>query len=105
MILPVSPYAGLIPGKFLYPSKLEVLNIGMEVDHLSAYTSIMNVLDYPSVVIPVTFVDKEVDTIYTNYEPLNQEDKENMDTCESAHCTTGYDEADASATSRRPRAH
>ncbi|OTB14987.1 hypothetical protein K445DRAFT_301576 [Daldinia sp. EC12] len=63
VIQPVSPYAGVLPGKFLY----------------SAYSSSMNVLDYPSIVIPVTVADQDVDVVDSTFSPLTELDKKNMD--------------------------
>ncbi|SPQ27180.1 4d5488d3-8290-446a-b4cc-13cd47e22ab9 [Thermothielavioides terrestris] len=57
VISPVTPYAAILPGKFKY----------------SQYTSSLNVLDLPSVVIPVTFANKAVDKMmqkYTTVPPL-----------------------------------
>ncbi|KAK4033688.1 amidase signature domain-containing protein [Parachaetomium inaequale] len=62
VISPVTPYAGILPGKFQY----------------SPYTSSLNVLDLPSVVIPVTFADKAVDKLDPNYAPLTEKDRVNM---------------------------
>lgn len=45
-ICPIAPHAAVIPNQY---------------DHVG-YSSFVNVLDYPSVVIPVTFADKAVDT-------------------------------------------
>ncbi|OJJ05441.1 hypothetical protein ASPVEDRAFT_86789 [Aspergillus versicolor CBS 583.65] len=62
LLSPVTPYAGVLPGKF-YPS---------------TYTSSVNVLDYTSVVIPVTLADKELDIVSLNFSALNEEDRMNM---------------------------
>ncbi|KAL2866696.1 amidase signature domain-containing protein [Aspergillus lucknowensis] len=63
LISPVTPYAGVLPGKF-YPS---------------TYSSSVNVLDYASVVIPVTFADKEIDVVSPNFRALSDEDRANME--------------------------
>ncbi|KAL4933684.1 amidase signature domain-containing protein [Aspergillus undulatus] len=63
LLSPVTPYAGVLPGKF-YPS---------------TYTSSVNVLDYASVVIPVTFADKRIDIVSPNFKALNEEDRINME--------------------------
>ena len=52
----------------------------MEADGI-AYTSSLNVLDLPSVVIPVTFTDKAVDKLDPNYTPLTEKDRLNMALC------------------------
>ncbi|KAL4911526.1 hypothetical protein BDW74DRAFT_164967 [Aspergillus multicolor] len=62
LLSPVTPYAGVLPGKF-YPS---------------TYTSAVNVLDYASVVIPVTLADKSIDVVSPNFTALNEEDQMNM---------------------------
>ncbi|RDW93323.1 uncharacterized protein DSM5745_00645 [Aspergillus mulundensis] len=62
LLSPVTPYAGVLPGKF-YPS---------------TYTSAVNVLDYASVVIPVTFADKSIDVVSPSFTALNDEDQMNM---------------------------
>ncbi|KAL3463862.1 amidase signature domain-containing protein [Aspergillus heterothallicus] len=62
VISPVTPYAGVIPGKF-FPS---------------TYSSSVNVLDYASVVIPVTFANKEIDVVSPNFRALSEEDGMNM---------------------------
>jgi hypothetical protein len=48
-----------------------------------AYTSSLNVLDLPSVVVPVTFADKDVDKLDPNYTPLTEKDSVNMALCMS----------------------
>lgn len=45
-----------------------------------AYTSQWNVLDYPSVVFPVTRAMPEVDIYETDYEPRNSDDRYNFET-------------------------
>ncbi|KAL7930685.1 amidase signature domain-containing protein [Trichoderma chlorosporum] len=59
-ISPVSPYAGTKPNQYRYVT----------------YSSIINVLDYTSVAFPVTQVDKDIDTIDTNYTPSNPADQQ-----------------------------
>ncbi|KAL4811467.1 amidase signature domain-containing protein [Aspergillus unguis] len=63
LLSPVTPYAGVLPGKF-YPS---------------TYTSSVNVLDYTSIVIPVILVDREIDVVSPNFKPLNEQDRLNME--------------------------
>jgi amidase len=45
------------------------------------YSSWVNVLDYTSVVVPVTTVDKSVDTKLEGYQPLDDRDKKVQDDC------------------------
>ncbi|KAI0115731.1 amidase signature domain-containing protein [Nemania sp. FL0031] len=63
VISPVTPYAAVLPGKFYH----------------SPYTSVLNVLDYTGIVLPITFAQKEIDTVDPNFEPLTEKDKMNMD--------------------------
>ncbi|KAL4736165.1 amidase signature domain-containing protein [Aspergillus similis] len=63
LLSPVTPYAGVLPGKF-YPS---------------TYTTSVNVLDYASVVIPVTLADKKIDVVSPNFTALNEVDQLNME--------------------------
>ncbi|KAL8409425.1 hypothetical protein RB594_007744 [Gaeumannomyces avenae] len=76
VLSPVSPYAAVLPGKFYH----------------SPYSSALNVLDYPTVVIPVTFADKDVDTVAPDFEPLTHADRINM----KAYDPDVYDGAPAS---------
>ncbi|KAK5449840.1 hypothetical protein LTS15_008412 [Exophiala xenobiotica] len=63
IVAPVSPYAAVLPGKFYH----------------SPYSSVINVLDYTAIVIPVTFADKNVDNVPADFQPLTDKDKMNMD--------------------------
>lgn len=46
-----------------------------------AYSSSINVLDYTSITISVTFADEKVDIVGSSFEPLSEIDKKNMDAC------------------------
>jgi amidase len=46
-----------------------------------AYSSSINVLDFPNIVIPVTFADKAVDKVGRDYTPLTEKDQTNMALC------------------------
>jgi len=48
-----------------------------------AYSSSINVLDFPSIVIPVTTADEVVDTIDPKFQPFTEKDKLNMEACKS----------------------
>ena len=48
---------------------------------LQEYGSIANVLDYTTVVIPVTKANKSLDQADPNYKPLNEVDKQNWLAC------------------------
>jgi hypothetical protein len=43
----------------------------------------MNVLDYPTIVIPVTFADKQTHLVDSKFQTLTELDRENMGICES----------------------
>ncbi|KAK0670021.1 Acetamidase [Cercophora samala] len=62
VIAPVTPHTAIPPGKFIY----------------SAYTDALNVLDFCNVVIPITFADKNQDTVDPNFQPLTDKDRQNM---------------------------
>ena len=49
------------------------------------YSSWVNMLDYTSVVIPVTNVDKNVDKKIEDFKPVSDVDQKTQDTCESGH--------------------
>ncbi|PWY68972.1 acetamidase [Aspergillus sclerotioniger CBS 115572] len=59
IICPTAPYAAVIPGKFCH----------------SGYTTFINTLDYTTVVIPITFADKEVHTAEDPPQFFNQLDQ------------------------------
>ncbi|KAK4189443.1 amidase signature domain-containing protein [Podospora australis] len=63
VIAPVTPYAGFQPGEF---------------KHGAEYTTFLNLLDLPNVVIPVAFASKNIDEVPTGYKPLSEQDAENM---------------------------
>lgn len=60
-IMPVAPHAAVMPGRYFY----------------TAYTEVVNLLDYSAAVVPVTAADKSVDTINLDYVPLNELDAKN----------------------------
>ncbi|KAF2498692.1 amidase [Lophium mytilinum] len=61
VIMPVAPHAAVIPGKFYH----------------TAYTEVINLMDYSVVVIPVTKANKSIDKADPNYTPLNDVDAKN----------------------------
>ncbi|KAK3349053.1 amidase signature domain-containing protein [Lasiosphaeria hispida] len=67
-ISPVAATAGLMRHKFLY----------------SEYTSSTNVLDFPTVVVPVTFADQSVDRVESRFRPFTEIDKKNMEAYDAA---------------------
>lgn len=65
VISPAAPFAAARPGMYAY----------------YGYTSWVNVLDYTSVVFPVTNVKAVLDPVDVDYEPLNAEDKISYESC------------------------
>ncbi|KAK3395141.1 amidase signature domain-containing protein [Podospora didyma] len=62
-ISPVTATAGLLPEKFFHAD----------------YCNSINVLDFPTVVIPVTFVDERLDVSDPAFQPFTEIDQTNMD--------------------------
>lgn len=88
VIFPVGPHAANIPGKAYWWSKHDAPNVkSRRANSLLclAYTSILNVLDYCAVVIPVTHVDAKKDAFDEAYEPVSEVDKLNWSACK---CST-----------------
>ena len=46
-----------------------------------AYTTFVNVLDYVSIVIPVTFADSKIDVFNRTYQTMNDLDRKNWEAC------------------------
>lgn len=65
VISPLAPFAAARPGKYTYLT----------------YSSFVNVLDYTSVVVPVTQVDKSVDVKAENFQPVDEVDRETQENC------------------------
>ncbi|OTA89503.1 hypothetical protein M434DRAFT_398549 [Hypoxylon sp. CO27-5] len=63
VILPVTPYAAVLPKKSFY----------------FGYNCFINVLDYTATVVPVTFADKDVDVVQSSFKPVTKRDQTNMD--------------------------
>ncbi|KAJ8131576.1 hypothetical protein O1611_g2051 [Lasiodiplodia mahajangana] len=63
VIMPVAPHAAVIPGKYYH----------------TAYTEIINLLNYSVVVIPVTKADKQIDKVDTSYQPSSDLDRMNWE--------------------------
>lgn len=61
VIMPVAPHAAVIPGKYYH----------------TAYTEVINLMNYSAVVIPVTKADKEVDVLDDAYQPSSEFDRKN----------------------------
>ncbi|KAI1303986.1 amidase signature domain-containing protein [Xylaria venustula] len=63
VIMPVAPHAAVIPGKYYH----------------TAYTEVINLLNYSAVVIPVTKADKQIDTFDSSYQPSSDLDQRNWE--------------------------
>ncbi|KAL8909509.1 MAG: hypothetical protein Q9207_000189 [Kuettlingeria erythrocarpa] len=64
VIAPVAPFAAARPNGYIY----------------YGYSSVVNALDYTACVIPVTTVDKNIDTVDPSFNPLNETDKKVAET-------------------------
>jgi amidase len=65
-ISPLAPFPAAIPNKFAY----------------YGYSTFANFLDYTTVVVPVTNVDREVDRVDEGYVPIDEVDKMVHESCE-----------------------
>ncbi|KAI0384934.1 amidase signature domain-containing protein [Hypomontagnella monticulosa] len=63
VIMPVAPHAAVIPGKYYH----------------TAYTEVINLMNYSVTVIPVTRADKDIDVVDETYQPSNELDKQNWE--------------------------
>lgn len=68
IIAPLAPFAAARPEGYTY----------------YGYSVWVNTLDYTSVVVPVTTVDKNVDKKIEGFKAVNEQDQKTMDTCKSA---------------------
>ncbi|KAI4272175.1 MAG: hypothetical protein L6R38_006687 [Xanthoria sp. 2 TBL-2021] len=75
VILPAAPTAAILPGKWYHFD----------------YSTTANTLDYATVVVPVTFADKKLDSFDDKYQPLNEKDEKNW----LAYDAEAYDGAPA----------
>lgn len=66
VICPLAPFPAARPGKYTY----------------YGYSTWVNALDYTSVVVPVTNVDKEIDVKDEAYQAMSDQDKQIQDDCE-----------------------
>lgn len=55
--------------------------VQMNSYHYYGYSAIVNTLDYTACTIPIMNVDRNVDVVDKNYEPLNEVDKSVADSC------------------------
>ena len=64
-ISPIAPFAAPLPQQYTH----------------NAYTTVVNVLDYAAAALPVTLVDKAVDKVELQYQPLNPKDWSRHQNC------------------------
>lgn len=94
-IMPVAPHAAVIPGKYYYYGRTNsflppfaVLRMLLKcLDSSIGYSEIINLLDYTSIVIPVTKADRSLDKFEKYYTPLNKTDKMNWEACKQEEQT------------------
>lgn len=65
VIMPVAPFAAARPGRFPY----------------FGYSMFVNVLDYTSVIVPVTQCDKNVDKVDGGFQPVDEFDQKHHEFC------------------------
>jgi len=59
---------------------------------MTGYTSVINLMNFSTVVIPVTKADKAIDIPDPNFCPLGPEDEMNWDACKSyLHYKVSYE--------------
>lgn len=63
VIMPVAPHAAVIPDKYFHYGYIEIADL----------------LNFTAVAIPITTADKSVDKVTGEFEPLNDEDRENWE--------------------------
>lgn len=83
LILPVASHAAVRHSMFFRMCK-SMKSRSMPLNHptdQAAYTTVINVLDYAAVTVPVAFADKNIDTPYANDEPLDKIDEMNWKAC------------------------
>lgn len=85
VICPCAPHAAVLPNKYYH----------------IAYSSFVNVLDYTSVVFPVTHADKTVDVPYSGMEFLSDVDQKMQGDCECLPPSEVDEQADEKQMIRR----
>lgn len=65
LIMPLAPFTAARPSTYKY----------------YGYSSIINVLDYTSCVIPVTKADKSIDVVDKNFTPMSDMDRDVASSC------------------------
>lgn len=71
VISPLAPFVAARPNKYSYYN----------------YSSFVNVLDYSSVVVPVTRVDKGIDKPYSDFQPIDETDRITQESCKLERTT------------------
>jgi amidase len=81
ILLPVAPHAAVMPGKSYHYGKSTASVDCLCSQTMLAYTTFVNLLDYVSVVVPVTFADSRMDVFNQTYEPKSELDRKNWEAC------------------------
>ena len=81
VILPVAPHAAVIPGKYLHYGMRNISLLQLLRLTVAGYSDFVDLLDFTSVVIPVTKADKNVDRFDKDYKYMNDTDRENWISC------------------------
>jgi amidase len=91
VIMPVAPHAAVIPGKFFHTGQsLVCQRLKRTLMTIKAYTESINLMDYSTVVIPVTKADKNLDIPDNGFTPLNDVDAKNWEACEPRYNFSKY---------------
>ena len=86
--MPNAPHAAVIPGKYYHTgeSKGYVDRLALT---LEGYTEAINLFDYTSTCIPVTYADENKDKADDSYQPISDLDAKNWRACTSrGDCTS-----------------
>lgn len=88
--MPVAPHAAVIPGKYYHTGYRRRITPPEAVfqadDKQTAYTEVINLMNYSAAVIPMTKADKAIDVVPEGDDaerPLNDVDKQNWEACKS----------------------
>lgn len=82
LILPVMATAALVPGNPFYAGNCTAnSNSYVKMMTGTAYIAVANVVDYTTIVIPVTYAQKIIDRFDNDYDPISEMDKEIWESC------------------------
>lgn len=108
VIMPVARHAAVIPGKYYHTGYRRRIAPPEAVfqadDKQTAYTEIINLMNYSAAVIPMTKEDKAIDVVPEGddaYRPLNDVDKQNWEACKSFPSPPTYPTLGSNAWLRR----